>query len=386
MLACAFVASSKTSTARAHRTARDRPRRPARACCLLRATSTLVATRAGISASSIRRCAVGHGPRAPRRGAQRARRGAAAGLRARCCAPLERDRASCAREGDTAARAHRASRRARFTEEQRTRLPSVFTRAARADRRCSSSPRDTHLGSVRRVRLRPHVPVRSGQAAGSSGPPTSATSCCTCPTSCSSSTTCARRAQLIRYDFEVDGTLHAWACRAPAQRESVSCRRTSVRARVRSRARRVRARWSRKAKESFARGDLFEVVPGQTFFRACQQPPERGVPPAARDAIPRPTASSSTSATPSTWSAPRPRCSCASSGERVETCPISGTIARGGDAIADARQILALLNSQKDESELTMCTDVDRNDKSRVCEPETRARDRPAPDRDVLAS
>jgi anthranilate synthase len=27
-----------------------------------------------------------------------------------------------------------------------------------------------------------------------------------------------------------------------------------------------------------------------------------------------------------------------------------------------------LLNSQKDESELTMCTDVDRNDKSRVCE------------------
>jgi anthranilate synthase len=57
--------------------------------------------------------------------------------------------------------------------------------------------------------------------------------------------------------------------------------------------------------------------------------------------------------------------------DRVETCPISGTIARGGDAIADARQILALLNSQKDASELTMCTDVDRNDKSRVCRPET---------------
>jgi anthranilate synthase len=58
-------------------------------------------------------------------------------------------------------------------------------------------------------------------------------------------------------------------------------------------------------------------------------------------------------------------------GERVETCPISGTIARGGDAIADARQILELLNSQKDASELTMCTDVDRNDKSRVCRPES---------------
>src|SRR5207244_11914092 len=30
-------------------------------------------------------------------------------------------------------------------------------------------------------------------------------------------------------------------------------------------------------------------------------------------------------------------------------------------------RILTLLNSKKDESELTMCTDVDRNDKSRVC-------------------
>ena len=55
--------------------------------------------------------------------------------------------------------------------------------------------------------------------------------------------------------------------------------------------------------------------------------------------------------------------------DRVETCPISGTIARGGDPISDAAQILALLNSEKDESELTMCTDVDRNDKSRICRP-----------------
>ncbi|MGH7998766.1 MAG: anthranilate synthase, partial [Brasilonema sp.] len=56
-------------------------------------------------------------------------------------------------------------------------------------------------------------------------------------------------------------------------------------------------------------------------------------------------------------------------GRRVETCPISGTIRRGQDAIADAAQIQKLLNSRKDESELTMCTDVDRNDKSRICEP-----------------
>ena len=60
-----------------------------------------------------------------------------------------------------------------------------------------------------------------------------------------------------------------------------------------------------------------------------------------------------------------------SDGRRVETCPISGTIARGADAIGDAEQIRKLLNSKKDESELTMCTDVDRNDKSRVCVPGT---------------
>jgi anthranilate synthase len=58
-------------------------------------------------------------------------------------------------------------------------------------------------------------------------------------------------------------------------------------------------------------------------------------------------------------------------GDLVETCPISGTIARGKDAMEDADQILALLNSKKDESELTMVTDVDRNDKSRICKPGT---------------
>ena len=52
---------------------------------------------------------------------------------------------------------------------------------------------------------------------------------------------------------------------------------------------------------------------------------------------------------------------------RVETCPIAGTIRRGSTPIGDAEQILALLNSQKDEAELTMCTDVDRNDKARIC-------------------
>jgi len=56
-------------------------------------------------------------------------------------------------------------------------------------------------------------------------------------------------------------------------------------------------------------------------------------------------------------------------GGRVETCPISGTARRTGDPLQDAQNIRELLNSAKEESELTMCTDVDRNDKSRVSVP-----------------
>lgn len=56
-------------------------------------------------------------------------------------------------------------------------------------------------------------------------------------------------------------------------------------------------------------------------------------------------------------------------GKRVETCPIAGTARRTGDPLRDAEAIRELLNSLKEESELTMCSDVDRNDKSRVCEP-----------------
>jgi anthranilate synthase len=58
-------------------------------------------------------------------------------------------------------------------------------------------------------------------------------------------------------------------------------------------------------------------------------------------------------------------------GSRVESCPISGTAQRTGDALRDSENIAALIGSIKEESELTMCTDVDRNDKSRVCKPGT---------------
>jgi len=56
-------------------------------------------------------------------------------------------------------------------------------------------------------------------------------------------------------------------------------------------------------------------------------------------------------------------------GRRVETCPIAGTARRTGDPLKDADNIRELLDSKKEESELTMCTDVDRNDKSRIAVP-----------------
>ena len=63
------------------------------------------------------------------------------------------------------------------------------------------------------------------------------------------------------------------------------------------------------------------------------------------------------------------RCEDTATGIRVETCPISGTIKRGVDALEDAERIKEILTNKKEESELTMCTDVDRNDKSRICIP-----------------
>src|SRR4030095_3459714 len=44
---------------------------------------------------------------------------------------------------------------------------------------------------------------------------------------------------------------------------------------------------------------------------------------------------------------------------RAETCPPAGPAQRTGDRLRDADNIRELLKSTKEESELTMCTDVD---------------------------
>ncbi|WP_305987049.1 anthranilate synthase component I [Roseibium sp. MMSF_3544] len=129
------------------------------------------------------------------------------------------------------------------------------------------------------------------------------------------------------------------------------------------------ARLVEKAKDYFRRGDLFETVPGQTFYEPCANPPS-AVSRRLAQINPSPysfffnlgKAEYLVGASPEMYVR-------VTGGRRVETCPISGTIRRGKNAIEDEAQIRKLLNSAKDEAELTMCSDVDRNDKSRVCVP-----------------
>ena len=122
-----------------------------------------------------------------------------------------------------------------------------------------------------------------------------------------------------------------------------------------------------KALQAFARGDLFEVVASQTLVADCSLRPAqvfrelKKINPSPYGFIVNLGDEFLVGASPEMYVRVE--------GKRVETCPISGTIRRGKDSLEDASQILKLLNSTKDEAELTMCTDVDRNDKSRICVP-----------------
>jgi anthranilate synthase len=123
----------------------------------------------------------------------------------------------------------------------------------------------------------------------------------------------------------------------------------------------------RRAKEYFKRGDLFEVVLSQCFYETTEASPSSlfqtllKINPSPYGFVLNLGGEYLIGASPEMFVRVE--------GRRVETCPISGTVIRGEDALQDADRIRQLLNSGKDESELTMCTDVDRNDKSRVCEP-----------------
>ena len=166
-----------------------------------------------------------------------------------------------------------------------------------------------------------------------------------------------------RYEFEIDGASTEGLARdgadepySPASTVERECDHAAG----------EYAATVRTAIEAFRRGDLFEVVPGQTFFELCPAPPS-AIFARLKKRNPAPYGALINLGEKEYLVAASPEMYVRVDGRRIETCPISGTIARGKNAIGDAAQILKLLNSEKEESELTMCTDVDRNDKSRVC-------------------
>eukprot|EP00730_Choanoeca_flexa_P003799 TRINITY_DN11504_c0_g1_i4.p1 TRINITY_DN11504_c0_g1~~TRINITY_DN11504_c0_g1_i4.p1 ORF type:complete len:1099 (+),score=299.79 TRINITY_DN11504_c0_g1_i4:1-3297(+) len=124
----------------------------------------------------------------------------------------------------------------------------------------------------------------------------------------------------------------------------------------------------RVARQKFKRGDLFEAVLSQTFYEPCTCPPSELFR-RLRVSNPAPFTFIMNLGSTEYLVGASPEMYVRVQGQRVETCPISGTIKRGADPVEDAIQIRTILSDPKEESELTMCTDVDRNDKSRICQP-----------------
>ncbi|MBD1545314.1 anthranilate synthase component I [Roseibium aggregatum] len=175
-----------------------------------------------------------------------------------------------------------------------------------------------------------------------------------------------KRAHVLEYDFEVDGKSTAGLPRDGEKSQYTPANEDPGRG---DHEPGEYAKLVEKAKDYFRRGDLFETVPGQTFYEPCPNPPS-AVSRRLQQINPSPYSfffnlgnrEYLVGASPEMYVR-------VTGGRRVETCPISGTIRRGKNAIEDEAQIRKLLNSAKDEAELTMCSDVDRNDKSRVCVP-----------------
>ena len=167
------------------------------------------------------------------------------------------------------------------------------------------------------------------------------------------------------YDFAFDGRSTAGLTRTTPR--SVPDRRPGVREIPPDPVLGEYAKVVEEARERFAAGDLFEVVPSHEFWARCGSPAafyER-----LRRHNPAPYEFFINLGEGEYLVGASPEMYVRVTGDRVETCPIAGTIARGATPLDDAENIRTLLTSLKEESELTMCTDVDRNDKSRICVP-----------------
>ncbi|MGQ4808070.1 Isochorismate synthase MenF [Candidatus Entotheonellaceae bacterium PAL068K] len=250
-----------------------------------------------------------------------------------------------------------------FPEELRSKQPSVFS-LLRAVRDLFFSPEDTHLGlygafaydlalQFEPLRLRLERPADQRDLVLFLPDDLIIVD--------------HRRAHAARYRYEFD-MRDASTRGLPRQGVAQPYVGATTVARSREREPGEYADCVRQAKAYFKRGDLFEVVPSLMLYEPCSASPSE-IFRRLRERNPAPYGFIMNLGHNEYLVGASPEMYVRVDGDRLETCPISGTIARGQDPIGDAAQILELLNSEKDTAELTMCTDVDRNDKSRVCVP-----------------
>lgn len=121
----------------------------------------------------------------------------------------------------------------------------------------------------------------------------------------------------------------------------------------------------RRAKEYIAQGDIYQVNLSQRFEAEITVPPHE-LYMRLRTASPAPFSSYVQFDGKAVVSSSPERFLRLRSG-RVQTRPIKGTRPRGSDAESDRNLKAQLLQSPKDNAELTMIVDLERNDLGRVC-------------------
>jgi para-aminobenzoate synthetase component 1 len=121
----------------------------------------------------------------------------------------------------------------------------------------------------------------------------------------------------------------------------------------------------KRAKEYIASGDIYQVNLSQRFQTELDCAPHelylrlRGINPAPFSAYLQFEDNAIVSSSPERFLRLQ-------SG-RVQTCPIKGTRPRGRDLVSDQRLMAELFHSPKDNAELTMIVDLERNDLGKVC-------------------
>ncbi|MDD9934371.1 MAG: anthranilate synthase component I [Myxococcales bacterium] len=266
----------------------------------------------------------------------------------------------------------------RMTEEERTRQPSLLS-LLRALREFFASPEDRHLGFYGAFGYDLVFTLDAALTMDKAREPDQRDLVLYLPEALVVVDHQSGRAERVRYTLSHGGRSTAEADGGGEQRpyvgrEHLERTRDEI-DRTRDEIDRTRdhapgdyAEVVRRARGRFARGELFEVTPSQVFRRPCPLTPSQVMARLRRD-NPAPYGFLINLGGGEYLVGASPEMYVRVDGRRVETCPIAGTVPRGEDALGDAAQIKRLLASDKEESELTMCTDVDRNDKARVCEP-----------------